>query len=341
MSILIVGDLHFKPGNVRQTTIIQHDIMQILSTREILMVILLGDTLDSHEKINMECYNRACDLFEIIMSTGVPLFVLIGNHDRANNKVYMTNRHPFRGYCNVPGIKIIDRCYIHEFTVTQLDGNIANLKFCFVPFVPDGMYLQALSDCNINVSDMSIFFSHSEFQGCKINKISKNKCDIWPSEYPLNISGHIHDEEIVQENLIYVGTPFQHTYADSIDKGLFLMDLKTGEFKLEKIKTRVPPKVTWQIHYTQLQQLTLNPNLDIKLEIFGPTSHVKELMKRPDMVAKYDSVVKRYKDETSSKIDCDSSIISSSSDNQQFCHVFLSEISQDEKMSFVYSHLFK
>lgn len=340
MSILIVGDLHFKPGNVRQTTIIQQDIMEIINKQEILMVILLGDTLDNHEKINMECYNRACDMFDMIISTGIPLFVIIGNHDRANNKVYMTNRHPFRGYCNISGIKIVDKCYLHQFTVTQNDGNIANLKFCFVPFVPDGMYLQALSDCNINPNEVSIFFSHSEFHGCKINKLSKSKCDIWPVEYPLNISGHIHDEEVVQDNLIYVGTPFQHTYSDSIDKGLFIMNLRNGEYKLEKLKTNVPRKVTWQVHYTQLQNITLNPDLDIKLEIFGPTQCVKELMKRPDMIEKFGSVVKRYKDETVKDSSKDL-ITVPASDNQQFSQIFLNEISKDETMNFIYSHLFR
>lgn len=333
MSILIVGDLHFKPSNERQTLIIQNDIMNIISTRKIEFVVLLGDTLDSHEKINMECYNRACDLFDMIISTGVHLFVLIGNHDRTNNKVYMTNRHPFRGYNNQKGITIVDKCYVHTHNLE----NVGLLKFCFVPFIPDGMYMQALADCNINVEEISMFFSHSEFEGCKINKLSKSKCDKWPDDYPLNVSGHIHDEETVQHNLIYTGTPFQHTYADTPDKGLFLMDLTTGLFSLEKIKTSVPKKVIWKIHYTQLENISLDPSLDIRLDIYGPTSYVKELMKRPDMVSKFNSVIKRYKDETKTEI----SECLDKPDTQQFYNAFLTEVGKDEKMGYVYGILFK
>ena len=340
MSLLISGDLHFKPSNERQTSIILHDIMNIISTRLIIAVILLGDILDNHEKINMECYNRACDFFELILSTGVQLFVLIGNHDRSNNKVYMTNRHPFRGYCNLPNIKIIDRCYIHEIPLKSIGvNNDFVIKLCFVPFVPDGMYLQALSDCNIDIMDISIFFSHSEFDGCKINKLTKSKCDVWRLEYPLNLSGHIHDEEQVQDNLIYLGTPYQQKYGDSTDKGLFLMDLTTGEYKLEKIKTSVPIKVIWKIHYTQLEQLVLNNDLDIRLDIHGPTQYVKELMRRPDMITKFASVCKRYKDETVQEVN---NITNTPlNDTQQFYQVFLSEVSVDEKLKFVYQQLFK
>ena len=333
MSVLIVGDLHFKPSNERQTLMIQNDIMQILSSRKIEFVVLLGDTLDSHEKINMECFNRACDLFDVIISTGIHLFVLIGNHDRANNKVYMTNRHPFRGYNNQRGITIVHRCYVHSHI---LEG-LGTLKFCFVPFVPDGMYLQALEDCNINVKEISIFFSHSEFEGCKINRLTKSKCDKWPNEYPLNISGHIHDEEVVQPNLIYTGTPFQHTYADSSNKGLFLIDLTTSEYTLQKIKTSVPTKVVWKIHYTQLEQIVIDNSLDIRLDIYGPTAYVKEVMKRPDMVSKFNSVVKRYKDETKTEV-IDSL---EKPDTQQFHNVFLGEVGKDETMNFIYSILFK
>ena len=68
MSILIVGDLHIKVSNVKQTTIAQNDIMRILTSgeRRIAFVTILGDTLDNHEKIDMECLCRAADLFELI-----------------------------------------------------------------------------------------------------------------------------------------------------------------------------------------------------------------------------------------------------------------------------------
>lgn len=341
MSILIIGDLHIKVSNTRQTNIAQNDIMEILTKEKIAFVVILGDTLDNHEKIDMECLNRAADLFEMIMSTGIPLFVLIGNHDRANNRVYMTNRHPFRGFDGRPGIVIIWKCYVFDMPLKMIgvDSN-SIMKFCFVPFIPDGMYMQALSDCGINPKDITMFFSHSEFKGCKINKLSKSKCDEWPSDFPLNISGHIHDEEIVQDNLIYVGTPFQHTYSDSADKGIFLMNLTTGDYKLEKIKLRVPPKVIIPVHYTQLDRVNLDPNCDVRLDIYGPTTYVKEIMNRPDMVAKFAGINKKFKDEAGTKTSAEVASTFTATQVVQFHEQLMLKISSDEKMQVVFRNIF-
>ena len=42
--------------------------------------------------------------------------------------------------------------------------------------------------------------------------------DKWPINNPLVISGHVHDYDKLQSNLIYVGTPMQHAFGDSTDK---------------------------------------------------------------------------------------------------------------------------
>lgn len=301
MSILIIGDLHIKNSNLTNISIIQTDIMNILTSgkRKIAFVVILGDTLNDHGHIDLECLNVAADLFESIMSTGIPLFVLIGNHDRKDHKVYMTDRHPFRGFNGRPGIVIVHKCFTYTLPVRSIGiDSDQEMKFCFVPFVPDGMYMKALSDCNINPNEITMFFSHSEFKGCNINKLSKSECDEWPLDYSLNISGHIHDREIVQDNLIYVGTPFQHTYKDSSEKGIYLMDLTNGEFKLEMCELRIPKKIIVKVHYTQLDRIQLDPKYDIRLEIHGPTQYVRELMSRPDLTAKFSGLSKKYIDES-------------------------------------------
>ena len=343
MSILIVGDLHIKVSNVKQTTIAQNDIMRILTSgeRRIAFVTILGDTLDNHEKIDMECLCRAADLFELIMSTGIPLFVLIGNHDKKNNKDYMSNRHPFRGFNGRAGIVIVERCFIYDLPMKSLgvDSN-SIMKFCFVPFIPDGRYMEALKDCKVNPSEITMFFSHSEFKGCNINKLSKSNCDEWPLDFPLNISGHIHEEEIVQENLIYVGTPFQHNYSDSPDKGIFLMNLTTGDYKLEKQKLNIPIKIIVKIHYTQLQSVTPDPNYDIRMEIHGPTHYVRDLMNRPDLSSKFSGLSKKYIDETTSQpcIISTGQLISATP-VISFHEQLMIKINKDEKMKTVLNNI--
>lgn len=301
MSILVIGDLHYKQSNTNQSEIAENDIMNIINNNEILFVVILGDTLDTHERIYVDCYMRACRFFKRIMDTGVHLFVLIGNHDRPNNKVFLTDEHPFGLYKMIPGITIVDTCHVFEFDPRKYGIDIYEegkiMKFCFVPYVPDDRYLEALSVCNIVPEDMTMFFSHNEFDGCNLSKITKKKCDAWPKNFPMNISGHLHNEEQVQNNLLYIGTPYQHEYNDSPDKGVFLIDVKSGSFALDKIVLNVPSKITLKIHWTELETIILDHRYDIKLEITGPSKEVKKLMKRNDMLIKFASVQKRYIEE--------------------------------------------
>lgn len=341
MSILIIGDIHFKTSNERQTSILMVDIAEIISKNDIAFVVILGDTLDNHGKIDMECLCRASDLFEMIMSTRKHLFVLIGNHDRKNNKDYMSNRHPFRGWNGKEGITIIDKTFVCDFPVRKIGIDSDDImKFCFVPYVPNDMYMKALEDANVNVEDISMFFSHQEFAGCKINKLSGAKCDQWPLDYPLNISGHIHDYEVVQDNLIYLGTPFQHTYSDASDKGVFLLDLKSGDFKLTKKELNIPQKTIWKVHYSDLATLELDPKLDIRLDIYGPTSLVREIMSRPEMVSKFGHVTKKYKEESKDEKAVGGKVERSMGDFH-FYNSYMAKIGNDPRMFGVHLALFK
>lgn len=353
MSILIIGDIHMKINNERQTNILMLDIIEIIHSTDVAFVVILGDTLDNHGKIDMECLCRANDLFEMIISTGKHLFVLIGNHDRKNNKDFMSNRHPFRGWNNQSGITIVEKTTVYNFPLSSLGFQCeAKMNFCFVPYVPNNMYMDALKTSNVNIDDIAMFFSHQEFAGCKINKLSNAKCDEWKLEYPLNISGHIHDYENVQPNLIYTGTPFQHTYADTPDKGVWLMDLKSdlkidennnltqvSNFQLTKRELSIPQKVVWRVHYTDLQNIVLDEKFDIRLDIYGPTTLVREIMNRPDMKAKFMNVVKKYKEESKDE-KVKSGTISRSRGDFHFLNAYLNTISSDARMFGVHMSLF-
>lgn len=344
MSVLIIGDLHYQPSNVQQTEIVERDIYNIISTNNIAFVIILGDVLHTHERVYTDCFNRVCKFFDRILEMGKEVFVIIGNHDRPNNRVFLTDEHPFNLYKRIPGIKIVDTCYVHEFDPTiygrdpelNEDGTQKKMRFCFVPYVPDGMYLKALEVCNINPLEMTAFFSHSEFDGCKLSKLTKKKCDKWPLEYPLNISGHLHNEEVVQPNLFYTGTPFQHDFSDSPDKGVYLMDLKSKTLELEKIRLNVPSKIVVKIHYSQLSTFQLDPRYETRLEIIGPIHQVKKLMESHDMIAKFGHVSKKYKEETKEK----KTIINPINNTKQFHEILLIGLQDRPKLLDAFRHIF-
>ena len=79
-------------------------------------------------------------------------------------------------------------------------------------------------------------FAHQEFRGCKMGKeISKG--DEWNAEYPLVISGHIHDYQIVGKNILYPGSSIQHTYTETHNKRIWLVDWdKECENPMDRVK---------------------------------------------------------------------------------------------------------
>lgn len=263
--------------------------IEIINHGSIDFVVILGDLLDNHDKIDMRAYNRM-EYFIHRISELKPTYILVGNHDRPNNKVYLsTTEHIFNPFKRWPNVIIVDTCY---------RMNWRGKEVCHVPFVPDGMFMQALVDCNIDWRDINLFFSHSEFVGCSINKFSKNKCDYWRPEYPLNIAGHIHDQEVVSPNLIYVGTPFQHGYAESSNKGLFLLN---QDLQLEMIEIPVPKKLTKRISYQDIENVEVRPNEKLKLVIEGPTALINEILLQPQNVSKFENVKIVFNDNTKAK----------------------------------------
>ena len=289
---LVIGDPHFQSNNANQTNILHQDILKIIENRKPSSVVILGDLLHRHEKIDLYPFRRVENFLMDIHKTGVELFVLVGNHDRPHNKVYMTDEHPFNSFKLWPRTHIIDRCAIFERD---------DCKFICIPYVPNGMCLQALQDCGFSDDQMKmkmidLVFCHSEFTGCKINKISGGKCDIWPIDYPFNIAGHIHDYEAVGDNLLYVGTPFQQTFSERNDKGVHLVSFdEEKNISIEKIVLSIPPKISMTIDYREIYSIIIPPG-EVKIKIVGPTLEVKKLLITPELADKFSQVRIVYSD---------------------------------------------
>ena len=346
--ILVIGDIHVQMNNVIQTNILHEDVISIIKygvTKKIsdkmimdgnidqffstmakpTMVIFLGDLLHRHEKIDLYPFTRVEKLLMDIHLTGVELFVLVGNHDRPHNKVYMTDEHPFNAFKLWPKTHIIDRCESFERN---------GVKIGCVPYVPNGMFLQALDDCQIDIMSQDIIFGHSEFSGCKINKVSGTKCDKWPDNYPFVISGHIHDYEQVQHNLLYVGTPYQTTFSERPDKGIHMIAFDDDKnISIEKIILNIPPKIFLTINYSELYSVVI-PEGEVKVKIIGPSLEVKKLLQSPDLVEKFKDVKVVFTDTATIKE------IPQTKSNISFAERLIKELEREPELLATYQNIF-
>lgn len=280
LRILVIGDPHFKADNARETSMMTKQIMGIIVERNIDTVVVLGDTLHRHEKIDLHPLRRAVTFFRDIQKL-VHLYVLIGNHDFPSNDTFMTNEHAFTFLEEWESTTLVDRVRIE--TIENKDKTVSG-KFILSPFIPTGRFEEALSlVMEPPYENIVAVFAHQEFRGAKMNTITSNKGDPWDLSYPLCISGHIHDYDHLQENLIYTGTPIQHGYGDLSRKTISLLHYEEGKEALElvnheRIQLNIPKKVCVTLTPNELLRFKIPDNTSIKIKVKGNPYEIKCVM---------------------------------------------------------------
>ena len=230
MKLLLIGDPHFSEN---QATVIDKFIQEVykLDLANYEKIIILGDILDTHEKVNLRSLCKAIDFIKYL-SKHSKTYVLIGNHDRINNSVYLTEEHPFTGLKGLKNIYIIDKPFSED-------------NYLYVPYVETGRFKEAIEDYNLEKIEK--IFAHQEFLGSIFN----DRGD--PIPETITYSGHIHNYRKIK-NLTYVGTPFQHSYYDNDDK--FLLE----------IDDNIEKKIYLEIKKKRVVELKLSELLDYKVD---------------------------------------------------------------------------
>ena len=210
MSILIVGDPHFRISAIYECKVMASKIVEYATDIKPSMIVVLGDILDRHETIHVEPLTHACKFLEDLSKIS-STYVLIGNHDRPNNSDFLSDRHPF------PLAESDSLHIVYTTLKVRENGNI----YTFVPYVPPGRFMEALSKVS-GWEKSRYIFAHQEFKGAKMGAIVSEIGDEWNSSYPHIYSGHIHDYQEL-ENITYVGTPMAHAFGDRDDKTVSLV----------------------------------------------------------------------------------------------------------------------
>ena len=229
LRLLILGDLHFKTSNVPEMqemtakiiTLIKQEMLNSLD-----YIILLGDTLDTHESGNECPFNLAGDFIEELTLLK-PVFLLIGNHDLRNNSSFLTRNHFFNPYKKWPNLTVVDKVHTALFK---------GIRLTFVPYVPPGRFMEALETSEHALTDTAFIFSHQEFRGCKMEQITSHNGDDWDEKLPCVISGHIHDRQFLGKNIYYTGTPHQTSFGCATQKFITLLTISPPPFDQKERK---------------------------------------------------------------------------------------------------------
>ena len=208
MNVLVIGDPHYMTSNFSQIDDFENKLFTYIQTVNLDYIIILGDVLHDHERIHTLPLNRAYSFISKLRKfVSKDVVVLVGNHDLINNQQYLTNNHWMNGMKKWNKVKIIDK-------VTEISNDF--FKSVLVPYVPNGMFMKALTESEINWKDANVIYAHQEFYGCKLDSgIDSETGDKWPEDYPNIISGHIHLNQKLSKNIYYPGSAMQHTFREN------------------------------------------------------------------------------------------------------------------------------
>ena len=266
--ILAIGDPHIKKNNLNQIELYINNIKKIVKEHSPDFVVILGDTLDTHEVAHVQPFKYLCKLIEKISSL-TKLFVIMGNHDYIDHTQFLTDNHFFIPFKKWENVVIVDKP--HYYTVN-------GKEFVFCPYVEPGRFEEALNTLEKdNIWEMvDCIFAHQEFKGCKMGAITSTNGDKWDEDYPPVISGHIHDEQVVK-NVFYVGSSIQHSFAENANKKVWLVTFaddkspKNGYFLLKKIDLGMKRKRIVYVDVSDVEKFNFkkHENEEVKLTIKG------------------------------------------------------------------------
>lgn len=302
IKLLLIGDPHFKDDNVEATDLMTLNICKKITEQKPDIIAVMGDINHKHDKFDLRPYYRSEKFLKeiyVCKNINTKLIIIIGNHDRENNKDFLTDIHAFNSFKMWPNTIVVDK-------VNTIECNLENgkiFRIVAVPYVPEGRFAEALQTQNYAIcpqpsssessstqsdtgvtyklNDVDLILAHQEFIGAKMTGIISKKGDKYPLHLPLCISGHIHDYDQLQTNIFYTGTPIQHGYADTHDKtiSVFKFDLEKGGYEHIRISLDIPKKLQFILTPQELLNFKFPDNAHIKIKLKCTTEEFNNTIK--------------------------------------------------------------
>lgn len=124
----------------------------------------------------------------------------------------------------------------------------------------------------------TLIFAHQEFRGCKLGSIISESGDVWSEEYPVVISGHIHDLQTLP-GVVYPGTPIQHSWSDSSDRYVLGITDRVTYIQVHGIKKRIVPIKFENLCKLKLEDFSGDWKTKVKVQVREEVS--EKVMKDP------------------------------------------------------------
>lgn len=274
----VIGDPHFKERNYIEDEEFVEKTIACVKEAQPDIIVILGDTLDTHEVVRIQPHNLACQFIERL-SKIAHVYVLIGNHDLIDQTQFLSQKHIFGPLKKWKNVTIVD-----EPIYVERDA----CSFVFCPYVPPGRFLEALDKITMSGENWEFadcVFAHQEFYGCKFGAMKSEVGDKYSEDYPPVISGHIHEAQVLGENVFYPGSSRQHTYGEDPRKHMWIVTFGEHDeppyFTYEKVDIGMKKKKIVHIDVENINDFDTKilEKYDVKLSVNGTSEQFKNFRK--------------------------------------------------------------
>lgn len=272
LSIIAIGDPHFTEKYLNVSEKFAEMTIETVREKRPDFVVVLGDLLDTKNVVRTQSHKLAVRFLKELGKI-CTTFLVVGNHDLMNDSQYLTDNHiftPFHGVEEITNVHIVDHPKLYE-----RDG----FTFIFCPYVPPGRFIEALStlECDQDSEEMIMWemadciFAHQEFKGCNFGARLSENGDEWLNEYPLVVSGHIHESQIVGTNIYYTGSAMQHSFSENAKKGIWHINFEdqdgSKEFSYEILPNHLKTKVTLTMTVKEAEEFNIQEQSEKEQEL--------------------------------------------------------------------------
>lgn len=276
MKILCIGDIHYRNASVTENDLLSKKIKEQIKKTSPDFVVFLGDLLHNHGTTYVQPFNQVTDLLYDVGQL-CETMVIVGNHDYINNSQFLTSNHFLTPFKRFHGVTVVD-------TV------IKKSDFVFAPYVPPDRLVEALNTVE-NWQSAKAIFCHQDFYGVELNGIKMEHGDKWPEDFPLVVSGHIHQHQWLQKNICYVGTPYMTTFAETDEKAISLFEF-AEKMTHTRIDLGMPKKLTMTLPVEQAKSFKVPDNTHVRLVVEGESSELTAFRKTQSYTKLIDKNVK-------------------------------------------------
>lgn len=223
MKYLVIGDTHCRVKYLDDYKAMANAVLNVATERreDFDAIVLLGDDFHHHGRADVITFNTVYE-FLTLLSEIHPVIKLIGNHELPSPLHALSHYHFFKA--TNKRIEIVDSIS----TIGRGDDTVL-----FVPFCKREALEAWISENEERVRDAKCAFGHIDIKGAMFTGMEDDSID-WVTPLPYMVSGHIH-QKIQGENFLYVGTPYQTTFAEDEDKYIHIVNSEDPKNNTESI----------------------------------------------------------------------------------------------------------